>query len=330
VVWLAMTTSALAANWPRFPTDAELRAAADEATARQNGRLLYTSGPIPWHDPARLAAGHDPIAVSGALLAMAHEVGGGAISVTGQVVGGAPTTVVGTGLQLYFADGEFVFATMPPRAGDEFRPALEVSGAAALAWSLRSEAAVRAWVDRHFAPRPDGYGYVRGFPAVTTSPLPIEVIVGGGVAAVVVAGAAIARRRRRAFPPANNDDGNDDSDDGTEDDVVGHVLQLARDQVTLAPGTSTVVPVAVWRVRRSGAVEPEPDATITARSDGGATVTPASAAGPGVALSLTAGDGADGPCEIVVTVQAGAGDRVSTKEARITVDVEGGYTMVFS
>lgn len=334
VLWLATTMSAQAARWPRLPTEGELREAANAATARLNGRLLYTSGPVPFHDPARFAAGGDPIDVSGALLAVAHEVGGGAISVNGQVMGSAPTKVMGSAMQLYYADGDFVFATMPPRAPGEFRPALEVTGAAALAYTLRSEAAVRAHVDRHFAPRPDGYGYVRGFPVVTASPLPIEVVVGGGVAAVVVAGAALVRRRRRLRPPADTssgDDADDNDDDDDDDEVVGHVLQLGRDRVTLEPGASATVPVSVWKVRHSGAVEPESDATITARCDaGGVTCAPTSSPGPSMSLSLTAGDAAAGPVDVVVTVQTGAGAKAATKEARIVVEVEGAYAMVFS
>jgi hypothetical protein len=47
-------------------------------------------------------------------------------------------------------------------------------------------------------------------------------------------------------------------------------------------------------------------------------------------LSLTAGAAATGVIDIVVTAQIGAGTRAATKEARIVVEVEGGYTMVFS
>ena len=57
---------------------------------------------------------------------MAHETGGGAISVNGQVMGGAPKKVIGVAMQLYYADGDCVFATMPPRAHGDFYPALQM------------------------------------------------------------------------------------------------------------------------------------------------------------------------------------------------------------
>jgi MYXO-CTERM domain-containing protein len=323
--------SARAADWPRLPTDAELRAAADAATGSIQGRLLYSSGPVPWHDPAHFAAVGDPVAASGAFLALAWAYGGESLSVNGVAVGTSPTKVQGTALRLFYADGDFVFAPMTPRGVGEFRPALEVIEVQALNYALRSEAAVRAHVDRHFTPRPDGYGYVRGFPVAAEQPLPIEVIVGGGVAAVVVAGAALIRRRR-ARPPAPTDDGDSDSDDDDDDDdVVGHVLQLGRDRIALAPGDTAAVPVSVWRLLANGSVEPEPDATLAARgNDGGVTVSPTSSSGPTMVLSLTAGAAATGVIDIVVTAQIGAGTRAATKEARIVVEVEGGYTMVFS
>jgi len=338
-----------AANWPRLPTDAEMQDAANEASARMGGRrTIYSSGPVPHHDPVRFAAGVSAVEVSGAFLAEAWEAGGGTISVNGQAVGTEPVKVYGSALRLFWADGGFVFAPTTPRKPGEFTPALEMIEASALAASLRSEAAVRAHVDRHFAPRPDGYGYVRGFPVDVSPELPIEVVIGGGVAAVVVAGAALIRRRRRTSPsPSNttdnddnngddndsdNDSDNDDQEDETDDDeVVGHVLQLGVDRLQLAAGETGVVPVSVWRVKQGGAVEPEPDATITVRtSEARLTVTPTSSKGAQTSLSLTADAALQGTVTVTVTAHVSTKAGAVTRDATITVDVETAFAMVFS
>jgi MYXO-CTERM domain-containing protein len=318
-----------AADWPRLPTDAELNDAATVAAGQVTGRLLYTSGPIPFHDPAAFARGISAVESSGALLAMAWQAGGETISVNGQDVGTSATKVYGSALRLFWVDGDFVFAPTRPRQPGEFIPALEMSEAAALAYSLRSEAAVRAHVDRHFTPRPDGYGYVRGFPVDATPDVPIEVVIGGGVAAVVVAGAVLIRRRRRT--PANDDTSDDDDDDDDDDDVVGHVLQLGVDRLALAPGASGVVPVSVWRVKQGGAVEPEPDATITVRtSEARLTVSPTSSKGASASLSLTADAALQGTVEVTVTAHVSTKAGAVTRDATITVDVATAFAMVFS
>lgn len=330
-----------AADWPRLPTDAELNDAATVAAGQVTGRLLYTSGPIPFHDPAAFARGISAVESSGALLAMAWQAGGETISVNGQDVGTSATKVYGSALRLFWVDGDFVFAPTRPRRPGEFIPALEMSEAAALAWSLRSEAAVRAHVDRHFTPRPDGYGYVRGFPVDVTPDLPIEVVIGGGVAAVVVAGAVLIRRRRRTPAPANDDTGTDndgddadddnDDDDDDDDDVVGHVLQLGVDRLALAPGASGVVPVSVWRVKQGGTVVPEPDATITVQtSEARLTVSPTSSKGASASLSLTADAALQGTVTVTVTAHVTSKAGTVTRDATITVSVEADFAMVFS
>jgi hypothetical protein len=335
---LAPTAALCNSTWPRFPTDGEIDSAKSAALAQcSDCRVVYTGEPTKYHFAGPVS---DPVEVSGVFLAFAVQRGGGTITVNDQEVGTMASKTSYCFFQLYYdsdAD-EWYFGAMRRYKAGQFVPVIEVSAAAALAYSLKSQEDLERYVARQFEQPPDGFGHIPGWPAgAGGSTIPWEVVIGVGAgaavlgAAIKIARAAAAARRAKSQQPAEPESGSEgDKDQKPDDDKpVGYILQLSATELEVSTSRPARLTATVWEVSGSGSPRQATSASLRVVLTAGASgiqFTPPAATGGRLDCTISLPQPVSVPTALL-TVEAAAGTERHT--AQVTLNLTAEYEMTF-